>query len=166
VSAARKWSVPPGYRTLDDIVQEYGRAHAQTNLMSGQWPAFELDLGTGDLKSIPVTTWGVTRGRKWLEKAGEGESVWLKPAAWSQLRIEHYALVVQVSERQPPKRRKSPQGDRIKPAIAKCFPNGTDGISTKVVWKAVVDELKPDSKKRGLPDPSETSIKRTLGRRK
>ena len=78
----------------------------------------------------------------------------------------HYAVIVRVSERQPRRQRKAPQADRIKPAIAKCFPNGTDGISTKAIHNAVVDELAPDSRKRGLADPSETSVKRVLGRRK
>jgi hypothetical protein len=172
MSAAKKWVVPPGYRVLDDVVREYGRDHAQTKLISGQWPAFQLDLDTGDLRPIPVTTWGVARGRNWLEKGASGligppppdhAALRLRP----RLLVYHYAVIVRISE-QPHKqqKRKAPQGDRVDEAMAKCFPDGTDGILTKAVHKAVVEALKPDSKKRGLPDPSETTVKRRLGRRK
>ena len=63
MSAATKWVLPPGDRKLDDLVQEYGRDHARTKLMSGQWPAFKCDLNTGDLEPIPAIIWGEARGR-------------------------------------------------------------------------------------------------------
>lgn len=162
MSAAKEWVLPPGYRALHDIVQEYGRDHAQTKLISGQWQAFKLHHNSGDLEPIHATTWCVAHGRTWLEG---GSSSWTEILP-EKFGLISYVVIVLVSERQPQRQRKAPQADRIKLAIAKCFPNGTDEISTKVVHKAVVGELAPDSKKRGLADPSETSVKRALGRRK
>lgn len=164
MNAAKTWIVPSGYRALADIVQEYGYDHSQTKLMSGQWPAFKLVLYTGHLTRIPPTTWCVTRGREWLE---DGESEFEdRREGRRKIEIIRYAVIVRVSEQQPRRRRKTPQGDRIDQAIAKRFPSGTDGISTKAVHKAVAEELAPDSKKRGLAIPSETTVKRRLGRRK
>ena len=162
MSAANKWVTRPGDRALADILQEYGRDHAQTKLMSGQWLAFRVDRNTCDLQPIPAIIWGERCGRSWLEDG----------ASWSELRsggkfgIASYAVIVRIPERPQSRRRKAPQMDRIKPAIAKLCPNGTDGIPTKVIHDAVVKELKADSKKQGLADPSETSVKRALGRRK
>jgi hypothetical protein len=66
----------------------------------------------------------------------------------------------------PEQKRHAPQGDRLDQAILDCFPNGTDGIPTKAVHRAVVELLKPDSRKKGLADPSPTTVARKLGRRK
>jgi hypothetical protein len=167
VSAAKKWTAPPGYRALDDIVQEYGRDQAQNKLISGQWPAFELDLSTGDLKPIPATTWGVTRGRKWLEKGEEGESVWPKPAAWSQLRIDHYALIVQVSERQPPWMDNPADEDGPMVRLAKelmdaAFPQGE---WRQMGIRAVRKGCEQEAKARPVPLPSPDSFSRAMGRR-
>ena len=162
MSAAKEWVLPPGYRALHDIVKEYGRDHAQTKLISGRWQGFKLHHN-GNLEPIHATTWCVDRGRTWLEGSSSG---WMEPLPGEKFGIISYVVIVLVSERQPQRQRKTPQADRIKLAIAKCYPNGTDGISTKVVHNAVVGELAPDSKKRGLADPSETSVKRALGRRK
>jgi hypothetical protein len=168
VSAARKWSVPPGYRTLDDIVREYGRDHAQTNLISGQWPAFELDLSTGDLKPIPATTWGVTRGRKWLEKGEEGESVWLKPAAWSQIGLDCYALIVRMSEQPPPrtdnpKDEDGPQVRRAKILMGAVYRNGE---WRSMMIKAVRDACAKEAQGRGWRLPSTDSFSIAMGRRR
>jgi hypothetical protein len=168
VSTANEWVIPPGYRALADIVEEFGRDAAQAKLVSEQWTAFKLDLYTGDLEPIPATTWCVARGRTWLE---EGASEFEEHAGefFGYLRgptieIIHYAIIV--SERQPRRQRKAPQADRVDQAIVKCFPSGADGIATKAVHKAVAEELSPDSKKRGLATPSESTVKRRLGRRK
>jgi hypothetical protein len=163
VSAIEKWVIPPGYDSLVDIVREYGRDQAQTNLMSGQWPAFKFNLTTGGLEPIPATTWCAARGHTWLEKASNWESFHsddvLSAAA-------SFAVIVRISERLQPKQRKAPQAERIGRVIAKCFPDGTDRIPTKAVHKAVAEELATDSKKQGLAIPSESSVKRALGRRK
>jgi hypothetical protein len=160
VSAAEKW--PPGYRTLADIVREYGRDLVQTKLVSEEWSAFRIDLNTGDREPIPPTTWCVARGRGWLE-GGDG---WVEPRPGKIFGVTEYTVIVQVSER-PHRQRKAPQADRIAQAIAKRYPNGTDGISTKAVYRKVIEELAPESKKQGgLAIPSETTVKRVLGRRK
>jgi hypothetical protein len=168
VSAAKKW--PPGYRELDDLVQEHGRDYVRTKLISGQWSAFKLHHNTGDLEPIPATTWCVARGRSWLEMGASGVVELPKPTGFGPppgpgFWVMNYTVIVRVFEQQAPKKRKAPQGHRIDQAIAKCFPNGTDGISTKTVHQKVAEELKPDEK-RGLAIPSETTVKRRLGRRK
>jgi hypothetical protein len=157
LSAATKWVLPPADRKLDDLVREYGRDHARAKLVSGQWTAFWCNRNTGDLKQIPAIIWDRPPWGIWLDD-------WIEPLPGPKFGIAEYAVVVQVLE--PPPQRKAPQTDRIKQAITKRFPNGTDGISTKVIHDAVVKELAPDSKKKGLADPSETSVKRALGRRK
>jgi len=168
VSAAKKW--PPGYRELDDLVQEYGRDYVQTKLMSGQWPAFKVHCSTGDFEPIPVTTWCVALGRSWLEEGASGvvelpRRTGFGPPPGAGFWVMNYTVIVRVFEQQPPKKRKAPQGDRVDQVIAKCFPNGTDGILTKTVHQKVAEELKPDEK-RGLAIPSETTVKRRLDRRK
>jgi hypothetical protein len=167
MSAAKKWewewTVPPGYRGLADILREYGRARAQTKLISGEWPAFELDLDTGDLRPISATTWCVYHGRSLLDRAENPND-----DDGGEIYTNHwFVVIVRMSERPPPQpQRASPQADRIDQVIAKHFPDGTDGISPKTVHRAVVKELKPDSEKRGLAVPSLTSVKRRMGRRK
>jgi hypothetical protein len=106
MSAAKKWAIPPGYRVLDHIVQEHGRDHTETKLLSGEWPAFRLDLVTGDLYPIPITTWGVYRGHNWLEKGASGRMVLRRSAA--VFGVAYYAVIVRVSE-QPPSRMNNPK---------------------------------------------------------
>jgi len=129
VSAA-KWTVPSGYCILDDIVREYGRDHAQTKLISGQWPAFQIDLYHGDLYPIPVTTWCVARGRYWLEKGAREFSDRSVPLDHPALRLQprlggqRYAVVVQISE-QPPARMNNLRGQPLaKELIDTVYPQG------------------------------------------
>ena len=77
---------------------------------------------------------------------------------------EHVAAPEQT--RPVEQKRHAPQGDRLDQAILDCFPNGTDGIPTKLVHRDVVRLLEPDSRKNGLADPSLTTVRRKLGRRK
>ena len=162
MSAAKKWVVAPGYRALTDILQEYGRDHVQIKLLSGQWEAFRVDLNTCDLQPIPAIIWGKRRGRGWLEDGAD----LIELRSGGKFGVTEYAVIVRIPERPQPRRRNAPQADRIKAAILKRFPNGTDGILTKIIHDAVVKELALDSKDRSLADPSETSVKRALGRRK
>jgi hypothetical protein len=66
-------------------------------------------------------------------------------------------------------KRQSPQTERAKRYIAKNFPDGTDGITTKAIHKKLTkdEELKDELKQLGTWDvPSPTAINRALGRRK
>jgi hypothetical protein len=168
VNAAEKWVVPPGYRLLADVVQEYGRDHAQTNLMSGQWPAVKFDLKTGDLAPIPATTWCAARGRKWLEKGEEGESVGLKPAAGNQLGIDRYALIVRVSERRPPwtDNPKDAYGPKVRLANELMDATFPQGEWRQMGVRAVRKRCEQQAKTGGVQLPSPDSFSRAMGRRR
>lgn len=158
---SRDWEVPPGYRDLEDLVREHGPDHAQANLASGQWSAFRFDLETGERKPIQETIWCVSRGRKLL---GKSTHIGFRSRGG---RLIGRAIIVRVPEQpQPRRKRERAQTKRVRDVIGKRFPNGTDGIATKVVHKAVAEELKPDSKKLGFAIPDETTVRRVLGRRK
>jgi hypothetical protein len=64
-----------------------------------------------------------------------------------------------------PKLRKRPQEDRVRSAISKLYPNGTDEIRTEAIRSAVTKELKSDSQARNIKDPSWDIVARVLGRR-
>jgi hypothetical protein len=136
--------------------------------MSGQWPAVKFDLKTGDLTPIPATTWCAARGHKWLEKGEEGESVWLRPAAGSQLGIDRYALIVRISERQPPSRDNPKAADGPKVRLAKelmdiAFPQGE---WRQMGVRAARKGCEQDAKTRRVQLPSPDSFSRAMGRRK
>ena len=166
MSVAREWSIPPGYRVLADVLQEYGRDLAQTNLLSGQWPAFKLNLKAGDLESIPMTTWGVGRGRTWLEKAVSGESEWVGPQpGGTSIR---YAVIVRVTEQQPPgadnpRDEDGPAVRLAKELMAAVFPQG-EWRQMKI--KAVQKGCEQEAKTRGVPLPSVDSFSWAMGRRR
>jgi hypothetical protein len=162
MSATEKRAFPPGCRKLDDIVQECGLDHAQTNLISGKWSAFKCNLNTLEVTPIPAIIWGEARGRTWLEEGGKAVEL----SSGEKFVMTPYAVIVQVPEQQPRTQRKARQADRTDQAIAKHFPRGTDEFSTKAIYRAVAQELTADSKERGLAIPSETTVKRRLGRRK
>jgi hypothetical protein len=165
VSTDQPWAVPPGHRPLADIVQEHGRDIAQTKLASGEWPAFEFEVAAGDLKPIPATVWCATRGHKWLEKAEEGTRVWLRPAAWSQIALERFALVVRVSEQLPPDGPKAEDGPAVRLAkelMAAVFPQD-EWREMKI--RAVRKRCEQQAKARRVPLPSADSFSLAMGRR-
>jgi hypothetical protein len=59
-----------------------------------------------------------------------------------------------------------PQMRRVKTAIEKHFPKGTDGISTPDVHQGVLDELENERKRTGKKDPSPDTTARALGRKR
>lgn len=162
MSAAKKW--PPGHRELDDLVQEYGRDHAQTKLMSGQWPAFKCNLSTGYLEPIPVTAWGVRRGRGWLEGGASGS----EPLPGGVFGMIFYTIVVRLSERQPPWMDNPEDADGPKVRLAKelmdaAFPQGEwRQMGVRTVRK-VCDK---EAKTRRVQLPSPDSFSRAMGRRR
>ena len=158
----KKWVVPPGYRDLADVLKEYGRDRTQTSLLSGQWPAFKLDLFTGNLEPIPAPAWGVIHGQAWLEKGGAS-------GFWAlRSRGQFYALVVRVSERQPPstdnpKDEDGPMVRLAKDLMAAEFPQGE--------WRqmkptAVRKRCEQKAKTRQVQLPSPDSFSRAMGHRR
>jgi hypothetical protein len=153
-----------------DLVQEHGCDHAQTNLLSGLWPAFKLDLSTGDLKPIPAPIWGARRGRTWLEQAASGAKGFVGPPASAEFgfSIAHYAVLVQVAERQPPSMDNSEDEDGPKVRLARelmgaVFPQD-EWRQMKI--KAVQKGCEQEAKTRGVPLPSPDSFARAMGRRR
>jgi hypothetical protein len=65
----------------------------------------------------------------------------------------------------PVQPRNRPQEVRVRAAISKLYPNGTDGFQTETIHAAVVKDLAPDSRARKLADPSRDTVARVLGRR-
>jgi hypothetical protein len=68
-----------------------------------------------------------------------------------------------------PEQKASWQRDRVKTALKKLYP--PNGVVSKdfpivAVHRKVCDELKPDSRARGLGDPSIDTVTRAIGRRK
>jgi hypothetical protein len=58
------------------------------------------------------------------------------------------------------------QGDRVRPALRKLYPDGVRAeIPTQAIWRKVVEELAPESKNLGLGDPSLDTVARVLGRK-
>jgi hypothetical protein len=165
VSAAAEWAVPPGYRRLADFVQEHGRDHVQTKLVSGQWSAFEFDINTGDLRAIPTTIWCAYRGRLWLDRAGnpndfDGGAI-LTDMSW-------FVVIVRMSEQQPPsmdnpKDEDGPQIRRAKELMAIAYPGGE---WRSMMIKAVHRGCEKEAKARGWKLPSPDSFSRAMGRRK
>ena len=162
MSAARERVAPPGYRDLDDIMKQNGRDHAQTKLMSGQWPAFKLNLVTGDLEPIPVTTWCALLGLSWLEH-GASERSGPGPLG----RPISYTVIVRVSEQPPPllddpKDASGPMVRLAKELMDAAFPQG-EWHQMKV--KAVRKGCEPEAEARQVQLPSADSFSRAMGRR-
>ena len=163
MSAPEKW--PPGYRALADIVQEYGRDSAQTKLVSGQLSGFKVNLTTGDLEPIPATTWCVTLGRTWLE---EGASGCIEPLPGAKFGIIHYAVIVRVSERQPPwmdnpKDAEGPKVRLAKELMDAAFPQGE---WRRMGVRTVRKDCEQEAKTRRVQLPSPDSFSRAMGRRR
>jgi hypothetical protein len=159
--AAEKW--PPGYRALDDIVQERGRDHAQTKLMSGQWPAFKIHLKTGDLEPIPATTWCLARGRTWLEE-GATRRAELLP----DYKTISYTVIVRVSEQQPPPI-DSPKDANRRPGV-RLAKELMDATFSQDEWRrmgvrAVRKGCELIAEARQVPLPSADSFARAMERR-
>jgi hypothetical protein len=162
VSAAEKW--PPGYRALDDIVQEYGRDHAQNKLMSGQWLAFRVHLKTGELEPIPVTTWCLARGRTWLDEGATRRAEFLPGGKFE---VISYTVIVRVSERQPPWTDNSEDENgwavrRARELMDAAFPQGE---WRQMTVKAVQKGCEQEAKTREVKLPSADSFSRAMNRR-
>ncbi len=133
-----KWVVPPGYRGLADVLQEFGHDITRDCLVSGQWQAFKFDVCTGGIEPVRSSTWCAFTGRKWLEDARTDHLVISKPNG--RIELTTFALVIQPAPQHLPrkrKKRKAPQGDRLEQALLNCYPGGTDGIPTKAVHRNV-----------------------------
>lgn len=159
--AAEKW--PPGYRTLDDVVREYGRDLAQANLMSGQWLAFRVDLKAGDLEPIPATAWSLGRGRTWLEE-GATRRAELLP----DYKTISYTVIVRVSEQQPSLTDNPKDADRPKVRLAKQL---MDATFSQDEWRqmgvrAVRKRCEGEATKRRVQLPSPDSFSRAMERRR
>jgi hypothetical protein len=159
MSAAKEWAVPPGYRALADVVREYGRDHAQTKLISGQWSAFELDLDTGDLRPILVSTWCVYRGLYWLDRAenlndpDDGE---IFMNGW-------FVVIVRISE-QLPSKINNLRGRKLAWAlIDTVYPQGEWRQMKGVVVRKGCEK---EAKRRSVRLPSPDSFSRAMCRRK
>ena len=165
MSAAKEWVLPPGYRALHDIVQEYGRDHAQTKLISRQWQAFKLYHNSGDLEPIHATTWCVARGRTWLEA---GSSEWTEFLPGEKFGLISYVVIVLVSGRQPPWMDNPKDADGPKVRLAKelmdaAFPQGEwRQMGVRTVRKGCEQEAKT----RRVQLPSPDSFSRAMGRRR
>jgi hypothetical protein len=141
--------------------------------MSGEWPAFKLHINTGDREPIPVTTWGVARGRTWLEE-GAGGRVELPrrtgfgPPPGTGFWMMHYAVIVRVSEQQPPRMDHPKDADGPKVRLAKelmdaVFPQGE---WRRMAVKAVRKGCEQEAKKRQVQLPSSDSFSRAMGHRR
>jgi hypothetical protein len=167
VSAAAEWAVPPGYRRLADFVQEHGRDHVQTKLVSGQWSAFEFDIDTGDLRPIPTIIWCATRGRWLLERAEnpsdrDGYAILTDTNHW-------VVVIVQMIPDQPPpktvdqKDTRQPQVSRAKTLMDVVYSNGEwRSMMIKVVRNGCAGE----AQRRGWRLPSPDSFSIAMGRRR
>jgi hypothetical protein len=169
VNAADKW--PPGYRELNDLVQEYGRDHVQAQLMSGQWLAFKVHLDTGDHEPSPATTWGVRRGRDWLEGGASGVVELPRPTKFgppprAAFWVLHYTVIVQISERPPcmdnPEDADGPKVRLAKELMAAAFPQGEwRQMGVRAVRKGCEEEAKT----RRVQLPSPDTFSRAMRRR-
>jgi hypothetical protein len=164
VSAARDWSVPPGYRALGDLVQEHGIDRAQPKLISGEWPTFEFDIDTGDLKPIPTTVWSATWGRQLLERAENPNA-----DDGGAICTDHwFVVIVRMSERPPP------SGDDPKDEgapMVRLAKELMDAVFLQREWRrmkvvVVRKRCEPIARARGVQLPSPDSFSRAMGRRK
>jgi hypothetical protein len=63
----------------------------------------------------------------------------------------------------PAKSRKAPQDERVTQAIAKLWPDGLpDDLSITTIHIDVVEILKPESRAKGLADPSYRTVRRVV----
>jgi hypothetical protein len=163
MSAAKKWewewTVPPGYRGLADVLREYGRARAQTKLISGEWPAFELDLDTGDLRPILATTWCVYHGRSLLDRAEDPS-----PDDGGAIHTNHwFVVIVRISE-QPPSKINNLRGRKLARAlIDTVYPQGEWRQMKGVVVRKGCEK---EAKTRSVQLPSADSFSRAMCRRR
>jgi hypothetical protein len=157
------WNIPLGHDSLADIVREYGREQAQTNLMSGQWSAFKYNPTTGDLEQIPATVWCAARGHTWLEAASNGEFFHFDDVLSA---AASFAVIVRTPRRpswtDSPKDADGPKVLLAKKLMAAVFPQGE---WRQMSLKAVRKSCESEATKRQVQLPSPDSFSRAMGRR-
>jgi hypothetical protein len=104
-----------------------------------------------------AAAWATFSGGSRQGELADDPNKWLRDSA-------RYETIYNAFTAEAPIERAKFQVDRVKRVLPKCFPTGTDGISTTAVRAKVCGELAEETKRLGCGNPDWHSVNRALER--